>query len=204
MENKANKPDTYLLKNQESGSSRTNPDGLLNSDRRTCLKIVSGAAIGAGAFSVFPAAAQPLVAKASAPLLESGAIDDTPVLPDLTININLNRPDLPDWMLIENMREEPLVLTQFAPRWLVYNEKLLDLNAMLSRQQRGRNQLEIWPNYAWNHSVRGAVRSVHECGTLPQNCFDAGKLSSAVIQSGHQSLQLPAQVSRGVVTLLES
>ena len=108
-------------------------------------------------------------------------------------------------MLIENLREKPLVLKQFAPQWLSYNEKLLDLNAMLSRQQQGRNQLEIWPNYAWNHSVRGAVRPVHGCKALPQTCFDAGQLSRAAIQSGYQSMQLPAHVdTKGVVRLLKA
>lgn len=78
-------------------------------------------------------------------------------LPNLTINININRPDLSDWLLFENLTESPLLIRQFSPRFVAYNSHVLDMEAMLMRQQRGKNELEIWPNYAWTHSVKGAV-----------------------------------------------
>ena len=191
----------------ESGFSAVNSGVPANNGRRNCLKLVSAAAFGAGTLGALPAAAgRPLLspAGASRSIAESDQVDVRAVLANLSININMNRSDLPDWILIENLREQPLVLKQFAPRWLVYNQKLLDLNSMLSRQQRGRSQLEIWPSYAWNHSMRGAVRSLHECGELPQPCFDATQISNAVIQSV-KSLQLQAHAdAAGVVTLLES
>ena len=197
-----------ICQSRSTDSYPVDPDEQVNHARRTCMKMVSGAAIATGGLSVMPAAALPLAksfiaSASSASMVESGSIGSNLMLPNLAINININRSDLPDWMLIENLREAPLVLKQFAPQWLSYNDKLLDLNAMLSRQQRGREQLAIWPNYAWNHSVRGAVRSVHQCVTFPQACFDASQLSTAAIQSGYQSFQLSAHVdTNGVVRLL--
>lgn len=179
------------------------PEGI---SRRICLKMMSGTAIGGAAIVSAPA----LVA-ATGLNTESGFSTQTALatelpagnhIPDLTINININRDDLVDWIMIENLHEHPLVLKKFAPRWVVYNQRLLDLDAMLSRQQRGRNQLEIWPNYAWNHSVRGAVRALHECSDITGNCYDASRAAQAAT-STHRSLQLPCSVdSQGRVKLL--
>jgi len=88
------------------------------------------------------------------------AVDDKPTdfePPNLTININVNRQDLDDWLLLENLTESPLLIRRFSPRFVAYNASVLDMNAMLNRQQRGIDQLEIWPNHAWTHSVKGAT-----------------------------------------------
>ena len=177
---------------------------LVNNERRNCLKIMSGAVAGAVSMHSLTGAAAPLESGSSihqpvhAELPEPGQM-----IPNLTVNINFNRSDLPDWMLIENLREEPLVLKQFAPRWVEYKEHVLDLEAMLTRQQRGRKQLEIWPNHAWTHSLKGAVHALHDCGSIEGNCIDARQAGKAALFAGHRSLQLSARVdSSGAVTLL--
>ncbi len=76
---------------------------------------------------------------------------------NLTVNININREDLDDWVLIENLTEQPITLHRFKPRFVNYNDKELDLDALLSRQQRGKRSVEIWPNHAWSHSLKGAT-----------------------------------------------
>ena len=108
----------------------------------------------------------------------------------LSLNVQLNRDDLEDWVLIENMTEQPVVVREFSPRYVTYNQRVLDLNALLSRQQAGKNQLEIWPNFAWTHSVRGASRAQH-----PMRPQTAGNCSG-VMNKDTRSMQLALQVDR--------
>lgn len=173
--------------------------------RRNCLKLMSGGAIGGAALVSAPmamAAASELDTESVSPSLLGGHKPANQRIPDITINININRHDLVDWMMIENLHEVPIILKQFAPRWVAYNNLLLDLDAMLPRQQRGRNQLEIWPNYAWNHSARGALRPLNECSGISGDCYDASRAAAAA-NTGARSLQLPCCVNeQGVVTLL--
>ncbi len=174
--------------------------------RRSCLKLLSGTAIGGAALISAPlvAASSDAASELQMPHLQkSESLSLDKPVPDITINININRHDLVDWMMIENLREVPLVLKQFTPRWVAYNNRLLDLDAMLSRQQRGVNQLEIWPNYAWNHSLRGAVRPMpgHAVTT---DYYDA-RLDASLATAGHRSLQLSCCVdAQGIVQLLPS
>jgi len=122
----------------------------------------------------------------------------------LTINININRADLDDWVLIESMVEHPLVLRGFAPRWVAYNGLALDLDAMLSRQQRGRNALEIWPNHAWTHSVKGALRPLSQLvQDHSQACFE--DFNHRAAGTGTRSIQIPCVVNEaGVVQLVSA
>lgn len=139
----------------------------------------------------------------------SNHYSDDPGIQNLTINININRDDLDDWVLIENLTEQPLVLQRFIPQWVSYNDWELDLNALLSRQQRGKDQLEIWPNYAWSHSVKGAVRKINTQTTLSPlsesvtGNFDA--TGNLIKMAGNRSLQLPCCVGvDGIVRLINS
>jgi len=120
--------------------------------------------------------------------------------PNLTINININRPDIDDWLLFENLTESPLIIRQFSPRFVAYNAAVLDMNAMLARQQRGKHQLEIWPNHAWTHSVKGA--------TSKRDIDQLIEYSNTVMvpnMPGHRSLQLPCIVDKtGVVKIFDS
>jgi len=120
--------------------------------------------------------------------------------PNLTINININRPDIDDWLLFENLTESPLIIRQFSPRFVAYNASMLDLNAMLARQQRGKRQLEIWPNHAWTHSVKGAT-SLRDIDQL----IDYSNTVMVPNMPGHRSLQLACIVDKdGVVKIFDS
>lgn len=120
-----------------------------------------------------------------------------PLAHHITINIQINRPDLDDWVLIENLTEHPLILREFAPRFCHYSNKVLDLNALLSRQQRGKQQLEIWPNHGWTHSTTGATRSQHPLRPNGADTWLCERIDSC------RSLQLQAHVqASGQVILL--
>ena len=93
--------------------------------------------------------------------------------PQISINIQMNREGFEDWVLIENLTEEPLQLRSFAPRYVSYNQKVLDLDALLSRQQQSKKQLQISPSYAWTHSVRGATRTRHPLRPLSEPMLTA-------------------------------
>ena len=121
-------------------------------------------------------------------------------LPNLTINININRPDLVDWLLLENLTESPLMIRQFSPRFVAYNANILDMNAMLARQQRGKNQLEIWPNHAWTHSVKGATskRDIDQLIEYPNTLMVPN-------MPDNNSLQLSCVVDQaGIVNICDS
>jgi hypothetical protein len=125
--------------------------------KRKTLKTL-GATVGAGTMAGFPAMSS------ATHQLDGAAGAASPAESthhNLTINIQLNREDLDDWVLMENLTEQPLVVRAFEPRYVQYQNKVLDLHSLLSRQQRGKEQLEIWPNHAWTHSVRGATRAQH-------------------------------------------
>ena len=117
--------------------------------------------------------------------------------PQISINIQMNRDGFEDWVLIENLTEEPLQLRSFAPRYVSYNQKVLDLDALLSRQQQSKKQLGISPSYAWTHSVRGATRTRH-----PLRPSSEPMLTADMNQSS-RSLQLKARVdAEGAVHLV--
>ena len=119
---------------------------------------------------------------------------------NLTINIQLNREGLEDWVLMENLTEQPLIVSAFEPRYVQYNNKVLDLHSLLSRQQRGKEQLEIWPNHAWTHSVRGATRAQHPLrpASNAHKAHDSDdcrslQLAAFAHPNGHVTLQPHAQ-----------
>ena len=120
-----------------------------------------------------------------------------PIEHQLTINIQMNKDGLEDWVLIENMTEAPIIMRSIEPRYVSYGEKVIDLRALLSRQQRGKNQLEIWPNYAWSHSVVGASRQKHPLRPTATTTY------KAEMNQDSRSLQIKARAdSKGRITLL--
>jgi len=159
--------------------------------KRKTLKTL-GAAAGAGGMAAVS------TASAAAPRTDATGAASQPTAAhdhNLTINIQLNRADLDDWVLMENLTEQPLMVRAFEPRYVQYLNKVLDLHSLLSRQQRGKEQLEIWPNYAWTHSVRGATRARHPLRS------DAGS-HHACDADNCRSIQLAAYVhADGHVTL---
>lgn len=112
----------------------------------------------------------------------------------LSINIQKNRQDLDDWVLIENMTEAPLVARSFEPRYVHYGNTVLDLNALLTRQQKGKEQLELWPNHAWTHSTRGATRAPHALRPVDSQ--------RVVINSDTKSVQIAARVDKNGQVIL--
>ena len=157
----AGKVDFQTQVDSEFGEANNGPVSL---QRRKAMKIALSVATAGPAIGLaFEQHGIALPEKAQVSDFKNSVIDTIDAqqagfeLPNLTINININRPDLSDWLLFENLTESPLMIRQFSPRFVAYNSHVLDMEAMLARQQRGKNELEIWPNYAWTHSVKGAV-----------------------------------------------
>jgi len=153
---KSNKP---LLIPSVSTDNGENEYCAVDSAKRATLKIMG---VTAGVAATVASATL-----SAAPVSGVETIRDTPIADSesaahhLTINIQKNRDDIDDWVLIENMTEAPVLVRSFAQRYVRYDNTVLDLQALLSRQQKGKNQLEIWPNHAWSHSTRDATRTVH-------------------------------------------
>lgn len=165
-----------------------------DSDKRKTLKTLGvSAGVAAASTATGTVAAEALInpvpsAQGSAKHTDSAAVHQ------LTINVQLNRHDLDDWVLLENMTEAPLVAKSFKPRYVQYGNTVLDLNALLMRQQKGKKQLELWPNHAWTHSTRGATRASH-----PLRPVDAQIVS---VNSDTRSIQIAAQIDNNGQVLL--
>ncbi len=169
-----------------------------SNSRRRFLKLSTALAGIGSSLSIFSGAATAAWDMQSAHFSDinepAGDGDQLPTHQNLTININSNRADLDDWVLIENLTEQPLTLSKFEPRYVFYNGKELDLDALLTRKQRGKHQLEVWPNHAWSHSVKGAIRRTAE----------PTEIESTEMTADHRSIQLPCRVnSNGVVHLID-
>ncbi len=184
----------------QSKAQPTNPAhaGLNDKSKRDTLKkITATAGVVAASAMAAPAVADHIAPTKATPAAAKQTTLDSPQ--QLTINIQMNREELDDWVLIENTTEQPLIVKSFQPRFIQYRNQVLDLNALLSRQQRGKNQLEIWPNQAWTHSVRNATRAAHPLRPA------AAPLHVASMDTDVRSLQIGVQVAQdGKASLLQS
>ena len=165
-----------------------------DSNKRNTLKTLGvGAGVAAATTATATLAAEALVNPVSSAVTSTKHTADA-VAHQLTINVQLNRHDLDDWVLIENMTEAPLVAKSFNPRYVQYGNTVLDLNALLTRQQKGKKQLELWPSHAWTHSIRGATRAPHPL--RPVNA------QSVTVNSDTRSIQIAAQIDNNGEVLL--
>ena len=170
-----------IMKNTKQPST---PHSIDNAKRTTLKKL--GATAGVAA----TASASAAIANAA---LTTNQSNNKPTAREsssahhLTINLQKNRDDLDDWVLIENMTETPIVVQSFEPRFVQFDNTVLDLQALLSRQQKGKQQLEIWPSHAWTHSTKDAVRTTHALRPTASRAIVMNKES--------RSAQIPVSVT---------
>lgn len=152
-----------MSNNRSTPDNKKTKGSIIDKAKRSTLKTIGAttASIAAAAPSVGIAGNEPHTTSSPVASNANKFTAATSGVQHLSINIQKNQTGLDDWVLIENMTEEPLVARCFEPRFVQYNNTVLDLNALLSRQQRGKEQLELWPNHAWTHSTRNATRGVH-------------------------------------------
>jgi hypothetical protein len=183
-----------------NNTSHTKDSSIDNAKRKT-LKTIGATTAGVAATSTAGVMAGSTLDNALQNPLNSDKAESASmsaqansVTQHVSINIQKNRQGLEDWVLIENMTEAPLVAKTFTPRYVQYDNTVLDLNALLTRQQKGKKQLELWPNHAWTHSTRGATRAPHTLRPV-----DA---QTATVNRDTRSIQIGARIdSNGQVFL---
>jgi len=132
------------------------PESSVDSRKRQTLKIIGGSAALAGsvAATIVPQGVSAAMSDARSKSAVKPAASNGYNNGLISINVMVSKSVSYDWILIENLSDNPVEVTRFTPGVIAYMGKRIDLNRLLSAD-KATGPLLLHTDYAWSESLYG-------------------------------------------------